>query len=280
MQIDSYVSERRRNRKKRQGYFWGIVIFLVVYFICLGAFLFFVRLPAFQAEKITVTGNSTVPTADIMNLLHAVMLRKGAALNEPNDGWNALLGFKNMLIWPAALPTSTLTVIPQLAGVTIKKDYFLHTITVTVTERHAFGVWCIVPAADSQAEEQCFWFDGQGTAFQKTIDTQGNAIFVIHDYAPGTVSLGEKVLPDEFMPNLISILNALTQSGLNIQAIALDDLSLEQLDVTTVNGPVIYFSLRFPASEDLGELKNIIAKPGFNKLQYIDFTVENRAYYK
>src|SRR5665213_776850 len=105
MQIDSYVSERRKNRKKRQGYFWSVVSFLAIYFILLGIFLFFVRLPAFKAQKITIEGNSRIPQADIMNLLKASIIRKGDAVSAPNGGWSSLLGFNNMLIWPAALPS-------------------------------------------------------------------------------------------------------------------------------------------------------------------------------
>ena len=60
----------------------------------------------------------------------------------------AMLGFNNLFIWPDALPSSTVASIPQLASVTIAKNYFLHTITVTVTERQPFAVWCMMPADD------------------------------------------------------------------------------------------------------------------------------------
>ena len=280
MQIDSYVSDRRKKRKKRQGYVWGIAIFLAAYFICLGIFLFVVRSPVFQAQKITIEGNGVVSQADIMNLLEASIINHGAIMGGTHSGLKAFLGFRNMLIWPDALPSSTLAFIPQLAGVTISKDYFLRTITVTVAERQPFAVWCLMPAENTQGDEQCFWFDGEGTVFERTLDTQGNAIFVVHDYAQSKLALGGKVLPDKFVSNLLSIINVLRTSGLSIQTIALNDLLLQQIDVTTANGPAISFSLRFPSNDDLAVLKNIMAKPGFSKLQYIDFTVENRAYYK
>jgi hypothetical protein len=278
MQINRVVADRRRQQKKRRKYFWGIIFFLAVYFIALGIFAFIVWSPAFHAESITIQGNNTVPSADIMNLLEASIIRRGNLPSAPNDGWKAMLGFHDLFIWPSALPSSTVALIPQLAGVTISKNYFTHSITVTVTERQPFAVWCDV-------SDSCFWFDEQGTAFAKTLDTEGNVFFIIHDRAQSgtgssTLTLDKNVLPNEFLPNLISIIDVLRSSGLNIQDIGLDDLSLQQIDVTLSNGPILYFSLRFPSTGDLGVLQNLATQTDFGKLQYVDFTVQNRAYYK
>jgi hypothetical protein len=116
--------------------------------------------------------------------------------------------------------------------------------------------------------------------FESALDTQGGVTTVIHDYSGNKATIGGMVLPEEFTPRLISIITTLKQSGISVANIALRDLSLEEVDVTTMNGPSIYFSLRFSASKDLPVLQSLMAKPGFNKLQYIDFRVENRAYYK
>jgi hypothetical protein len=294
MQIDHYVSERRRKQKKRRKYFLAVGAFLVIYFIFLGIFVFIVRLPAFQEDRIVVNGNTTVPSSQIVDLLQG---------NIINHHWiNALLGINNMLIWPSSLPSTTLSMVPQLASLNISKDYFLHTITIAVTERQPFAVWCFVGSDGSMADaeaianteanalsslmsdtlgnESCFWFDQQGTLFEPTLDTEGGLTTVVHDYTGDKPAIGATVLPAEFTPNLISIINAVKESGLAIQDIALHDLSLEEIDITTINGPDVYFSLRFPADNDIPVLESLMAKPGFNKLQYIDFRVENRAYYK
>lgn len=280
MQVDRYVAERRRKQKTRRKYFWGVAGFLVLYFVVLGIFFFIVRSPAFQVEKINIEGTSEVSTSTVMSLLQASIINKGFGLAAPHDGWNAMLGFGNMLIWPDALPTSTIAVVPRLAGVTISKNYFLHTINVTATERTPFAVWCVMPNTASASDERCFWFDSQGIAFANTLDTEGGAILVIHDYAQDQIALNGPVLSSEFLSNLISIVNVVKASGLDVQEIALHDISLQQIDVTTVGGPVIYFSLRFSPNPDLAVLRSVMVKPGFNKLQYIDFTVQGRAYYK
>lgn len=274
MQADRIVAERRRKQTKRRTYFWAVAGFLVVYFAAFTIFYFIVRSPAFRVEKITIQGTNEVPTSTVMDILETSIIRQGNTLTGRESGMKAMLGFDNMLIWPKAIPSSTFAVVPQLAGITISKNYFLHTITVTVTERVPYAVWCVMPADD------CFWFDNHGIAFANTLDTEGGAITVIHDYSKDSVALDGSVLPVEFMPALISIVNTIKTSGLNVQQIALNDLSLEQINVTTLNGPAVYFSLRFSADEDLGVLESLMAQPGFDKLQYIDFTVQNRAFYK
>lgn len=283
MQVDprKYLSDRRQKQKKRREYFWSVAIFLAVYFILLGIFIFIVRLPAFQASEIKIEGESAVSQSDVMNLLEASIINQNSSLTAAHSGLKALLGFKNMLIWPDALSTSTLAIIPRLAGVTISKDYLFHTITVTVTERQPFGVWCLMNApASTGGGEQCFWFDNQGVAYESTLETQGGAILIVHDYAQHKLAVNQPVLSDAFVHNLVSIVTVLKNSGLSVKEVALNNLSLQQIDVALANGPVLHFSLRFPATNDGPVLKDLIAKPGFNKLQYVDFTVENRVYYK
>jgi hypothetical protein len=285
MQVDRYVAERRRKQKTRRKYVWGSAGFLAIYFLMLGVFYLVVESPAFQVKKIVIVGASTVPTSTVMDLALASVTNRDLELGGAHDGLRALLGFHNMFLWPDALPAGTIAAVPRLAGVTISKDYFLHTITITVTERAPFAVWCAMPAAgaaagDASSSEQCYWFDSRGVAFARTFDTQGGAILVLHDYANDPVALGKAILPVEFMPNLISIVNVLKESSLDVSELTLRDVSLQQVDATTADGPVIHFSLRFLADPDLAVLQSIMAKPDFKKLEYIDFTVKGRAYYR
>jgi len=184
-----------------------------------------------------------------------------------------------MLIWPSVLSADDLVFIPQIASMTVAKDYLAHTITVTVTERKPLAIWCATPV-ESRANETCYWFDDQGVIFGKTFDTQGSLMFAVHDYSQSRLGLNNKILPDQFVSNFISIVDIVRTSGVNVSDIILKDIGLQEIDVTTYDGPNLYFSLRFPADEDLPVLQSLMAKPDFNKLQYVDFRIENRAYYK
>jgi len=284
MEIDAYLSKKQKRRKKRRAYFFGVAAFVVVYLIALGIFWIIFHSPLFRVDRVVVQGNVNVPSDAVVALLQASVLKPGDELKHGNSWFRSFFGFKNMLIWPGALPADDLTVLPALANITISKDYFSHTITATVTERQASGIWCFVPKTNSagnpSANEPCYWFDSGGFLFEKAFDTQGSSLFAIQDYSQTDPGLGKNILPDEFIPNLVSIVNVVASSGISVDTAALNDIGLEEIDITTYNGPELYFSLRFPADEDLPVLQSLMAKSDFGKLEYIDFRVENRAYYK
>ena len=279
--IEDFLSEKHKKKKKKRQQFVLIAVAAGVAIAVAFVAWFFVWSPIFRLEHVVVTGERTVSSTDIMAVLY-----KDAA--DHHGLTQVILGQKNILAWPNVIASGSFAAFPQIADMTIAKDYWGHTITATVTERQPFAIWCMMPPTDTngdpEGDEACYWFDEYGTMFANAFDTEGNAIFAIHDYAQGnatgTSALGEAVLPDFFVPNLISILGVLRQSGLNIKDIALNDASLEEIDVSTYDGPEIYFSLRFPSDEDLPVLESLMAKPGFGVMQYIDFRVENRAYYK
>ncbi|HUC31143.1 MAG TPA: hypothetical protein VMR99_00435, partial [Candidatus Paceibacterota bacterium] len=126
----------------------------------------------------------------------------------------------------------------------------------------------------------CYWFDDTGTIFEKAGATQGDLVFVVYDSAQSPRGLNQTVLSDEFLSNFISVMNVLHESGLSVEAIELNDLSLEEVDVPTANGPTIYFSLQFPADEYLPVIQKLMLQPDFDDLQYIDCRTQNRLFYK
>jgi hypothetical protein len=294
MQIAPYVSDRKRKRKRRRVYLFTALGLVVLYGIFFAVQWVVLRSPVFRVDHVVVQGNSAVSSTDVIALAES-------SASPGHDVFRAALTFDNMLLWPTSIPQSELQLIPPLASATISKDFFSHTITITVTERAPFGIWCfsappsggaasaiaaivtsssstVAPAADTNTP--CYWFDNTGTIFEKAGETQGDLVFTVYDKAQSPRGLNQKVLSDEFLPNFISIMNVLRASGLGVQAIELNDLSLEEVDVLTANGPTIYFSLQFPADEYLPVIQKLMLQPDFDKLQYIDCRTENRLFYK
>ncbi len=274
MEIGSYLSEKHRKKRNRRAYLNLIFVFAIVYALCAGSYWFILRSPFFRVNQIAIAGNSTVASSDIIALLQGSVLRSGDSMMNGNSGIKAHLGTRNMLVWPGSLPTNDLAVIPQLASINIAKDYFSHTVTARVAERQPFGIWCLMP------DDSCYWFDDTGVIFQRTFDTEGSLLSSVHDYSQTALGLGGTILPAEFVGNMLSILNVIKESGISAKEIALNNIGLQEIDITTYNGPALYFSLRFPADEDLTVLQSLMVMPKFAKLQYVDFRVENRAYYK
>ena len=297
MQIAPYISDRKKKRNRRRAYFFTTIGLIVLYGIFLATQWVISRSPIFRVDHVVVQGNSAVASADIIALAEASAM--------PGDNFlGATLTFKNMLLWPEVIPQKELQLIPQLASVRIAKNYFSHIITITVTDRAPLGIWCFSappnlgavalsvvatstatsttppPSAAANINTPCYWFDNTGTIFEKAGDTQGNLVFVVYDRAQRPVGLNQKVLSDEFLTNFISIINVLKEDGLGVRAIELNDLSLQEVDVLTANGPTIYFSLQFPADEYLSVIQKLMLQSTFDRLQYVDCRTQNRLFYR
>ena len=185
-----------------------------------------------------------------------------------------------MLFWPDHIPQSDLQMIPQLANVTVSKDYFSHTVTITVTERAPLGIWCFSAEPGAVADGGIHASSARHlrrrpahraidsiipARYSKNHSTrQGDLVSVVYDSAQSPKGLSQKVLSDEFLPNFLSIMNVLKGSGLGVSAIELRIFSLEQMDVLTAERAGIYFSLRFPADEYLPVIQKLMLQPNFD----------------
>jgi hypothetical protein len=288
MQIAPYVSDRKKKRQRMRAYLFTAAGILALYIIFFTVQWFIFHSPIFRVDSVVVKGNNVVASADIISLAEASAF--------PGDHpLRASLTFKNMILWPDAIPQKELQLIPQLASVSVSKDLFSHMITITVTERTPFGVWCfsarptaapvvatssVVATSVMDLGASCVWFDDTGTIFARAGDTQGSIIFVTYDRSQSLRGLNQKVLPEEFLQNFISVMDVLRGSGLGVRAIELNDLSLQEVDVSTTNGPTIYFSLQFPADEYLKVIQKFMLQSKFDTLQYIDCRTEHRVFYK
>lgn len=305
-EVDAYVQESHKRRKRRRAYFVFISVFLAVYFLLLAACWLVLKSPFFRVSSVVISGNKAVASSSIKDLLFSRVLR-GKSLN-------ALLGFGNILIWPKELDSADLVFLPQIKTLGIEKNLGDRKVTVTVEEREPYGIWCLMARTDASstqtgadnsqtnpesqrgsalsqrepASDSCWWFDDEGFIFKRAPAAEGSSLVVVDDYSQDKLGLNFKVLPPEFIPNLFSIFRVLGASNLNVKGVELNNLALQELEVLTYpstplgasDGPKLYFSLRFPADYTLQVIESFYAKPGFGKLQYLDFRVENRVYYK
>ncbi len=288
--LEDQFSEKHRKRRGRRRKFWLAITAIAIVLIATAVLWLFFRSPVFQIRGVTVSGASTVSASDVENLLTGSILADHGFIKS-------LLGLNNILAWPSGqLASNSLRYLPQLADVSVSKNYFSRSIDVNVTERQPFAIWCEMQSPSGAApdglpdaatgtpaifqSESCFWFDASGTIFEKAYDTEGSALYAVHDYSQTGLGLGQKILPDIFVANFMSIIDAVKQSGITVKEIALKDISLQEIDVSTYNGPDVYFSLQFSAADDLPVLQALMAKPNFKNLKYVDFRVQDRAYYE
>jgi hypothetical protein len=270
--MDNVYAEVKEKKERRKKYFLLFWLLVGVYLVLLVAGLFLFRSPFFHFQKFEVVGNERVSTEDVVGLLQA------RALQGAWRPLKALLGLHSMLIWPDMLSESDLAFLPSVKSVILEKNYADRTITVIVKERQPYGIWCT--DEDAGGPVRCMWFDTEGVLFERAIAAQGGIIMTVHDHSQKSLPLRGNILPEALTPNIFSIFKVLAASDIDRNEIVLDDLALEEVKVTTHNGPELYFSLRFSAENDLAAIQDLMAKPGFGKLQYLDFRAENRVYYK
>lgn len=257
--------EGGRKRRKRLAAWGGFA--LGVYLLSILGLLFILKTPFFKIKAIEVKGAEGIPQSNVLSLLTSDAIK--------NSWPNRFLGSNNLLVWPDSFSGKDLSLIPSIRSAQVEKDYSAKKITVNVTMRRPFGIWCL----EKENPAECLWFDEDGVMYKQAFASEGNLIRVIKDYSQNNIGINDDVLPSELLPNLFPILDVLQKSGLSIKEVGLYHLDLEELEIKTFNGPKILFSLRFPPQGAL-EVINSLKTRGFKNLTYIDFRVENRAYYK
>ena len=266
----------RERRRRLLGVYSGLLILAFIIFVAV--LWVIIYSPLFRVKNIEVSGNKNIASEDIITLAKAEIL---------SDSFRKrVLGMDNILVWPKKLPADSLRFLPGLKSLSIEKSFGRRNIKIAVEEKKPFAAWCVHGLEHDANETEtgvrlnCFWFDADGVIFDKSIGMEGNLISVVNDYSQKKIGLNSKILPDEFLPEALSIFRAISESGLSVKELRLNDLALEEMEADTYDGPKVYFSLRFPADNVPAVLKSLKEKIAFGSLQYVDFRIENRVYYK
>jgi len=320
--VDGYLMRTNRARQRRRRFIIATTAVTGVCLLTIGAAWTVIVSPLLAVQTVTVAGTVNVPAENIRSLAIGLAARDSFV--------GRFLGAGNMLAWTAGAARDMLRFLPAVKDVAFGKRYVAHEVTLSVTERQPFGIWCLhgtrinadnkqmnadgmpsadgvqatdtistgadaVPYTETAVEEsaRCFWFDEDGVIFERAPDAEGSVIRIVHDYSQEHLGPGSTILPARFVPNLFSIFRVLAASGVGVAEVRLDDLDLEEIRVATYDGlpagqvgPTLYFSLRFPADNALAVMRSLTGgssssiAAGLHKLEYIDFRVENRAYYK
>jgi len=279
--MEFYIDEKQR-KKSRRIFKIKIYIGLTVFLLLLaGIFYAVVYSPLFQITRIDAD-------ADIEGLKSFFSSRSKIA---------KFLGADNILVWNNDVG-DFLKQNPQIINLSVKKNYFRREVNVNFQKRERFGIWCLqtltntdltqTNAENSQyksvfspRESVCWWFDKNGVVFEYAPKTEGEMIYKVDDFSERQLIIGDKVIKEDLFANLLKIFNVLEQSDLNVRTLQIKDLSLQETTIEPVNAliPKIYFSLRFDPVFSMPAIQ-AIKEYGLNKIEYVDFRVENRAYYK
>lgn len=266
---DFYLPEiqarsRRRRRRRTQ------LALLALLVLCAAAGLrLVVWTPVLYAHDVEISGNRQLSEKTVLDFLSGRVLAGSV--------WSRFLGSDNMLAWPSSFSSADLSLLPILKSAEVSKDWRGRKLEIKVVEREPAGVWCLSQSGTAT----CYWFDADGLALYRAPFVEGNLIPVVLDSARSELKTGDKILPDDQIGNFFSILQVLAAAQVSAKEIRYESQNSAEIKVLTYAGPQIYFSLRFSASgaySVLSELQKQLS--AYDKLQYIDFRTENRAYYK
>lgn len=273
MRRDNYIY--KIPKKRQHKYTWIISLVVVLYLLIVGAGWIVLKSPIFRFEKLNLEGNQKISNEKIIDFFYSQVFQ-GKRLNY-------FLGFQNFLIWPDEFKEEDLKFLPAVKSIAIRKNYIKKELTATIVEREPYGIWCLIVQkneGEGSGEEECWMFDNEGRIFGRTAAAEGNIILSVADYSKRKIGLNSKIVPDAFVPNIFSVFKIIKQLELNVKKIEIADLNLREMKVSLAAGPDIYFSLAHSAQNEAQVIKAFMEKPDFHRLQYLDFRVENRLYYR
>jgi hypothetical protein len=283
--MEFYVDEKQRQKRKRLlkiKIYGGMAVFLLL----LAAVLYIIIYsPLFQITRISVNWTQTSSDAkeQMINNLKFFFANQSKIAK--------FLGTDNILIWNKKVG-DFLKQNPQIEVLSIEKNYFRREVKIDFQKRERFGVWCLATQTNasgtqtdtekSQREsESCWWFDKNGISFESAPKIEGEMIYKVEDFSGKQLVMGNEVMEGRLFANLLKLFDVLEKNNLGVRTLRIKDLSLQEatMESTDSSMPKIYFSLRFDPAF-VAPAINALKEYGLNRIDYIDFRVENRAYYK
>ncbi|HDH31513.1 MAG TPA: FtsQ-type POTRA domain-containing protein [Candidatus Wolfebacteria bacterium] len=280
-----YLDDKQLRRKllvfKLKIYSSITVFFLLVVGIC----YLIIYSPFFQLKNIEIVGNRDFEKSELIQELKLFFISQSKLAS--------ILGPNNILIWKEDIDQFKKSN-PLIADLVISKDYPNRKIKIEVKERKKFGIWCTAQTntdymlinTDSshksvfgQYESACRWFDKDGILFAEAPFVEGALINKVSDFTGRQLVIGDMILEQRFFDNLLKIFEVLEKSGLGRGFLKLENLNFQEIVSDSPIGFKIYFSLRINPEFSLAGIKSV-KEVGLEKVDYIDFRVENRVYYK
>lgn len=232
--------------------------------LCVLATALLVRSPLFAIDEIQVVGVPNELKKAIENDLTVTVLK------IPRS---ALLSPKSYFAWPKNFPYAAFAA----SSVVLEKNLWGKEVVFHVTPRERYAIWCQKTKGE---QEQCFWLDALGTAFAEAPLGEGQLVRTIFSNDGGTASVGASVVDQKTFAIIKKIIDGTKELPVSFQKFEYSD-SLAELHLITSQGTVVRLSTRFdPNTTALPALRRLINKPGLDKLNYVNLTVENRAYLK
>jgi hypothetical protein len=220
----------------------------------------------FRITSVTIESPIEVDEKTILDAVHAQVRSQ-----------SGMLGSDSYFSWDTDYDYSA----PNVSSIQIEKSWLGKSVKLIVEPRQRFFVWCQQNTSSAYDSARCFWIDQSGLIFEPAPETEGQLVQAIYDDADDQVfTLGGQILDTGEFTVATKIFKSEILKNIGIRAIKVVR-SLQEIQLTTTGGVKLLFSLRFnPEATALPALLKFMENPGLSKLEYVNLTVENRAFVK
>ena len=241
------------------------IIFSVFILLVIGVVYFIFHSPFFQITGIEVAGSQR--TEEIKGELIGFLLKTA--------NFRFWLGPENLLFWSPEIISQLPPSLRWIRDIKIQRNWQQKKIVIEIQEREPYLLWCLAASGD------CYWLDEQGLVFSLAPEAEGFIVpKVFEENGRPQLILGQPFYDSpQLVKNALEIIKQIKKSSLAVNRFLINDIDLEEMETET-NGLKLYFGLRFLPQNLNGILTDLASRLDFPKLEYVDFRVENRIYYK
>ena len=272
--------KRKASKKNIPGRLFAFVLFLFVLYVGVG---YFVSIPAFEIDIISLSGNNVLVASDITPLVEQELEGYWAWPYENNSIF---------FVQKKDIKESLYHRFGRIENISFKKRG-LKEFEIVIEEKDGQYMWC-GDVEDLGGHGDCYILDARGSLFDLAPSVSGDAYFKIFGGEVDSQNpIGSEIFSLEDFNSIIFIKEELAHHGLSPVALLLyKDGLIEFVKKTEgknlYSGPRIKFTLLADYREAIDNLLSALTSEPLQTefaekeelLQYIDVRFSNRVYYK
>ncbi|MBI2120130.1 MAG: FtsQ-type POTRA domain-containing protein [Parcubacteria group bacterium] len=266
--------EKQIQHKKKRRVVSVLVLLCFAGFVWLAVYV--PSLPSLQVKNIIVRGAAVLTEEEVQQRVK----------EELSGKYLYVFPKTNVFLYPQKpIEESLLAAFPRIASVSANLDTE-RILTITLTEREPFALWCGREIPFSETDKTCAYIDEKGFVFAKAPNFSGRAYFELYGTGmlPPGDPIGHNFLPVETYQNIVRIKKRL--EGFQVKPVTV----LAETDGGATFATAGGYKIRFNVDQDISSLESnmqAVFRAGSwggtaasGALEYLDFRFGNKVYYK
>jgi len=186
----------------------------------------------------------------------------------------SILSPDNILFWELGSDATSTIPVPDIKSVSITSLFFKKKVEITTEERKIKYVACRI-------NQECFRMDEDGIVFKEAPNMEGYLITKIIDENNVVPIFGKPLIQNkEWQLNMFAVMNVLKANNMPVKEIRIKEYALREYEAIFNSGVRLRFDFDvFPKNFD-SILKNTTKTISLDKIEYIDFRIPNKIFYK